>query len=88
MKMLCFYAMVHQNHKDFDLIKQNSIKLSRQGLEGELIFTKTAVNFISSPYMDECQHYGEFNRIHSLAPKKLTRKLQLEKVIIIYHMLD
>ena len=58
------YVMVEQNFKQFESIEGNSIKLSRQGLEGELKFTKTAVNYISSPYMNECHHYGKF--IYSL----------------------
>ena len=54
------YALVHQNAKDFTPIKRNAIKLSRQGLEGELKLMKTAVNYITSPYMSECNQYGEF----------------------------
>ena len=53
------YFIVHQNTKLFYPIKQNSVKLSRQGLEGELKIIKTAVNSITSPYMSECQHYCE-----------------------------
>ena len=44
---------------EFKPIKQNSIILSRQGLEGELKLTKTTVILISMPYMSECKKYGE-----------------------------
>ena len=48
------YYLVHQKSKYFKPIKQNSVKLSRQGLEGELKLTKTSINLISAPYMDQC----------------------------------
>ena len=55
------YALVHQNRKDFVANKQNSIKLSQQGLEGEFKFSKTSINLLSTPYMDQCnQYHGEF----------------------------
>ena len=54
------YAIVNQNTKYFEAIKENAIKLSRQGLEGELKFTTTKVNYITTPYMNECQYYGKF----------------------------
>ena len=53
------YAIVNQNTKYFETIKENAIKLSRQGLEGELKFTTTKVNYITIPYMSECKHYGK-----------------------------
>ena len=55
------YVLIHQKSKHFVANKQNSIKLSRQGLEGELKFVKTSINLLSTPYMDQCNEYnGEF----------------------------
>ena len=51
------YVLIHQKSKHFVANKQNSIKLSRQGLEGELKFVKTSINLISTPYMDYCKLY-------------------------------
>ena len=58
------YFLFHQKSKHFVENKQNSIKLSRQGLEGELKFVKTSINLLSTPYMDQCNHHlGEFTYI-------------------------
>ena len=60
------YVIIHQKSKHFVANKQNSIKLSRQGLEGELKFVKTSINLLSTPYMDQCTEYqGEFCQINN-----------------------
>ena len=50
-KNTIIYVIIHQKSKHFVANKQNSIKLSRQGLEGELKFVKTSINLLSTPYM-------------------------------------
>ena len=64
---LVYHIIIHQKSKHFVANKQNSIKLSRQGLEGELKFVKTSINLLSTPYMDQCEIYhGEFYSICKL----------------------
>ena len=54
------YVLIHQKNKHFVANKQNSIKLSRQGLEGEIKLMKTSVNLLSIPYMELCEDHGKF----------------------------
>ena len=53
------YLSVHQKIKDFEPNKYNSIKISRQGLEGRLKMFKTSVGLLSAPYMEKCDNYGK-----------------------------
>jgi hypothetical protein len=53
------YFMVNQASKSYELSKHNSIKISRQGLEGELKFTRSSVTLLTTPYMERCETYGK-----------------------------
>ena len=65
----CFYdksfdlfLIIHQKTNKFKPNKFNSIRASRQGLDGELKMTKTSVKLLPTPHMQECTdqaHQGD-----------------------------
>ncbi len=54
------FLSVHQNAIDFELTRHNSLKVSRQGLDGEIKLSKTSIKLLSTPYMEKCKNYGKY----------------------------
>jgi hypothetical protein len=54
------FLLVHQKTNALNRDKFNSIRISRQGLDGELKMTKTSVNLLSKPHMQQCRDRGKF----------------------------
>ena len=54
------FLIVQQKTNTLKPNKFNSIRVSRQGLEGELKMTKKLVKLLTKPHMQECREQGKY----------------------------